>query len=255
MLVRFSFAVVAFAAIAILMTQASTVQAQVYELRTYTVHEGKLDDLNTRFRDHTVELFEKHGMKNIGYWVPTDGPEAENTLIYVIEHESRDAAKESWQAFIADPDWQKAFRESRADGPLLAQAPESVYMEPTDYTTDFESGEGDDDAVFELRIYRCNEEKLPNLDARFRDHTIRLFKKHGIESVAYWHPTDKPDSEDTLIYIVRHASRDAAKASWSAFGADEEWRKVARESQVDGRFLRERPEAIYMKAVDYSPIK
>ncbi len=109
--------------------------------------------------------------------------------------------------------------------------------------------------MFELRIYRCNENKLKNLDARFRDHTIRIFNRFGMKSVAYWHPTDKPDSKDTLIYILRHKSRDAAKASWKAFGADPEWKKVARESQKDGRFLRERPESIYMKATDYSVTK
>ncbi len=76
-----------------------------------------------------------------------------------------------------------------------------------------------------------------------------------MQSVAYWHPVDKPDSKDTLIYILRHDSRDAAKASWRSFGTDEEWRKVAKESQKDGPFLRERPESIYMRATDYSAIR
>ena len=71
----------------------------------------------------------------------------------------------------------------------------------------------------------------------------------------YWHPTDKPESKDTLIYILKHKSRDAAKASWKAFSGDPEWKKAARESQKDGKFLRERPESIYMKATDYSTIK
>ena len=109
--------------------------------------------------------------------------------------------------------------------------------------------------MFELRVYRCNEDKLSNLDARFRDHTIRIFNRHGLKSVAYWHPTDEPSSKDTLIYILRHEGRDAAGTSWKAFGSDEEWRKVAQESQKDGRFLRERPESIYMKATDYSAIQ
>lgn len=227
----------------------------MYELRTYTTNEGKLDNLNARFRDHTVRLFKKHGMESVGYWVPTDEPKSENTLIYVIKHESRDAAKTSWQAFLADPDWQKVAKESQVDGQILAKAPESVYMEATDYSPEYSNAEKSDDAVFELRFYRCNEGKLANLDARFRDHTIRIFKRHGIQSVAYWHPTDEPDSQDTLIYVIRHDSRDAAKASWQAFGADDEWKKVAEESQKDGKFLRERPESIYMKATDYSAIR
>ena len=128
-------------------------------------------------------------------------------------------------------------------------------MSATDYSPTFKSDKSNEDAVFELRTYRCNEGKLPNLDTRFRDNTIRIFERHGIKSVAYWHPLQNPDSDDTLIYIIRHDSREAAKASWKAFGSDPEWKKVAKESQKDGRFLRERPESVYMKATDYSAIK
>ena len=231
----------------------SNASADVYELRTYTTDEGKLDDLHARFRDHTVELFKKHGMESVGYWVPTDKEKSKNTLIYVIRHKSRDAAKKSWQGFISDPDWKKAFKASRADGALVTNV-ESVYMNATDYTPGFEA-EPSDDAVYELRIYKTNEGKLSALDARFRDNTIRIFNRHGIQSVAYWHPSDEPGSKDTLIYIVRHRSRDAAGTSWKAFGADPEWKKVAKESQKDGRFLRERPTSIYMKPTDYSAIQ
>ncbi|MFP6616398.1 MAG: NIPSNAP family protein [Candidatus Hydrogenedentota bacterium] len=229
--------------------------ADVYELRTYTTNEGKLDNLNARFRDHTVQLFKKHGIESVGYWVPTEEAKSKNTLIYVIKHKSRDAAKTSWKNFISDPAWKKVARESQVDGKILAKAPESVYMDAADYSPESSLENSKGSAVFELRIYRTNEGKLKNLDARFRDHTIRLFKKHGIQSIAYWHPTDEPGSKDTLIYIIRHDSRDAAKVSWKAFGGDEEWRKVAKESQKDGRFLRERPESIYMTATDYSAIK
>lgn len=228
---------------------------EVYELRTYTTNEGKLDDLNARFRDHTVSLFKNHGMESVGYWVPADGPKAKNTLIYIIKHKSREAAAASWKAFLADPQWQRVARESQVDGPILAKAPESVFMNVTDYSPQFTNKDKGNDAVFELRTYRTNEGKLDNLDARFRDHTIRIFNRHGMQSVGYWHPADEPDSRDTLIYIIRHQSRDAANASWKSFRADEEWQKVARESQKGGRFLRERPEAIYMKATDYSPIQ
>src|SRR5690606_10534857 len=72
---------------------------RVFELRTYTAPEGKLDALNTRFRDHTLGFFEKHGMTNVGYWMPTEGPEAGNTLVYLLAHDSREAARESWAAF------------------------------------------------------------------------------------------------------------------------------------------------------------
>ena len=130
-------------------------RADVYELRTYTTNEGKLEALQSRFRDHTVKLFEKHGMKNVGYWVPTD-KRSDNTLIYIIQHKSRDAANASWKAFMGDPDWQAAYKASVADGRLVKKV-ESVYMNGTDYNPKFESGKGDDDSVFELRIYTTNE--------------------------------------------------------------------------------------------------
>jgi hypothetical protein len=108
-------------------------QNRVYELRTYTTHPGKLDALNARFRDHTVKLFDKHGMKSIGYWVPQDDPLKKNTLIYVISHESRDAAKKSWDAFRNDPVWIAAREASEKDGKIVEKV-EAVFMDPTDFS-------------------------------------------------------------------------------------------------------------------------
>lgn len=105
----------------------------VYELRTYTTNEGKLDDLNARFRDHTIGLFNKHGMTSLAYWTPIDQP---NTLIYVISHASREQADKNWQAFIDDPDWKVVAEETNRDGAILAKAPQSVYMKATDYSLD-----------------------------------------------------------------------------------------------------------------------
>lgn len=116
---------------------ASVAHAQnagrVYELRTYTAPDGKLPDLQARFRNHTMRIFERHGIKNIGYWVPQDAPTKDNTLIYVISHESRAAAKKSWAAFGADPEWQKVAKESQMNGKIVAGIT-SVYMDPTDYS-------------------------------------------------------------------------------------------------------------------------
>ena len=107
--------------------------ARVYELRTYTTHPGRLPALNKRFADHTLKLFEKHGMKNEMYWTPTDPKLAENTLIYIISHDSEEAAKKSWDAFRADPDWIKARDASEADGKIVLKV-ESVFMKKTDYS-------------------------------------------------------------------------------------------------------------------------
>ena len=107
-----------------------SLQAEVYELRTYVAKEGKIENLLTRFRDHTCKLFEKHGMKNIGYWTSADNP---GTLIYVISHKDRETAKANWAAFQKDPDWVKAKTESEANGPILEKIT-SVFMNPTDFS-------------------------------------------------------------------------------------------------------------------------
>ncbi len=106
---------------------------RVFELRTYTAPDGKLPLLQRRFRDHTIRIFEKHGMKSVGYWVPQDAPARDNTLIYVIAHASREAAKGSWANFAADPEWKKVSAESQVDGPIVSKVV-SVYMDATDYS-------------------------------------------------------------------------------------------------------------------------
>jgi hypothetical protein len=114
--------------------QEKKVNTRLYELRTYTTLEGRLPALHKRFAEHTMKLFEKHGMKNEAYWVPTDPAKKDNTLIYVVSHDSQEAADKSWRAFQADPDWVKARDASEKDGKILAKAPDRVYMTLTEYS-------------------------------------------------------------------------------------------------------------------------
>ena len=104
--------------------------AQIYELRTYTTHDGSLPKLHARFRDHTNHIFVKHGMKLIAYWVPAD---EDNKLIYVLAFQSVEAREKAWEAFRDDPEWQAAYKASRADGPIVEKV-ESVIMFPIDYS-------------------------------------------------------------------------------------------------------------------------
>ena len=108
--------------------------SRCFEMRTYYAAPGKLEALNARFRDHTCALFKKHGMENIGYWIPTDaGKGADNTLVYIIAHKSREEAKKSWAAFGADPGWKKAQQASEVNGKLVTKV-ESVFLAATDYS-------------------------------------------------------------------------------------------------------------------------
>lgn len=106
---------------------------RIFELRTYTTHPGKLEALHQRFRDHTNRLFVKHGAELIGYWTPADGPEAQNTLIYVLAYPSRAAREKMWKSFMDDPEWKAAFAASHKDGPIVAKV-DSKIMTATDYS-------------------------------------------------------------------------------------------------------------------------
>lgn len=237
--------------------------SSVYELRIYTCNEGKLDALLARFRDHTCKLFEKHGMKNVGYWVPVDEENgSKTTLIYVLEHKSREAAKESFKAFGADPEWKAAAKASEANGKILAQKPESIFMTPTDYSPLVAIAKAGKPRVFEMRTYTTPEGKIDPLHARFRDHTMKLFTKHGMTNVAYWVPTDKEQGAGSkLIYILAHDSKEAGLASFTAFRADPDWVKAKTASEeANGGPLTIQPQAegvksVYMKATDFSPIQ
>src|SRR5215472_5022485 len=91
----------------------------VYELRVYHTYEGKLDDLLRRFREHTMQIFEKHGIHNVAYWTPTDDPLKGKTLVYILAHPSREAATANWKAFRDDPEWQEVQKKSEANGKLV----------------------------------------------------------------------------------------------------------------------------------------
>src|SRR2546429_9863926 len=112
---------------------SSGTSSMVYELRVYHTYEGKLDDLLKRFREHTMKLFEKHGIKNIAYWTPTDDPLKDKTLVYILAHPSREAATANWKAFGADPEWQSVKDKSEANGKLVEKV-DSTFMVMTDFS-------------------------------------------------------------------------------------------------------------------------
>jgi hypothetical protein len=117
----------------LLLSGLALAQNRVYELRTYTSYDGKLEAVKARFRDHTIAIFQRHGMESIGYWVPQDPEKSKNTLIYILAHPSLEAAEKNWAAFRADPEWLKVKAESEAAGPIVLKT-ESVFMTPTAFS-------------------------------------------------------------------------------------------------------------------------
>ena len=111
-------------------TQATT---GVYELRVYHAAPGKLGDLQSRFRDHTIKLFDRHGMKSVAYWTPLDEPEKSNTLIYILQHPSREAAAANWKSFQDDPEWKSVKEKSEANGKLTDNI-DSTFLTLTNFS-------------------------------------------------------------------------------------------------------------------------
>ena len=162
----------------------------------------------------------------------------------------------SWSAFGSDPEWRKVAKESESNGKLVSRV-ETVFLKPTDYSPATRASTEGAPRVFELRTYKATPGKLDDLNARFRDHTLKLFEKHGMENVGYWTPMDKEKgADDTLIYILAHKSQDAAKRSFDAFRADADW-VAARKASEDkaGGSLTTKVSSLFMKPTDYSPTK
>jgi len=110
----------------------------------------------------------------------------------------------------------------------------------------------DRDNVFELRVYHCYEGKLPDLLRRFREHTTKIFERHGMKNIAYWTPMDEPQKFNTLVYVLEHPSREAATANWKAFSADPEWQSVQKASEANGKIV-EKVDSTFLVLTDFSP--
>jgi hypothetical protein len=237
-------------------TTVSATDTRCYELRLYYAAPGKLDALNTRFRDHTCKLFEKHGMVNIGYWLPMTN--AENKLVYLLAYPSREAREKSWKAFMADPEWQTAWKESEKEGKLVVKA-ESVFLTATDFSPAIKPSAATEPRVFELRTYTASPGNLENLLARFRNHTLKLFEKHGMTSFGYWTPTEKKSGAgEKLIYLLAHKSQEAAAESFKAFRGDADWIAIKKASEENAGGSLTVPDGVkseFLVPTDYSPTK
>ncbi|MCB1228862.1 MAG: NIPSNAP family protein [Verrucomicrobiae bacterium] len=227
---------------------------QFFELRTYYTNPGKLDALLKRFRQHTLTLFEKHGMTNVAYWLPVSNEE--QILVYLMAYPSREARDASWKAFGADPDWKAAYAESTKNGKLVRKV-DSVFLMSTDYSPALKIEAQDPPRLFELRRYTTNEGKLQNLDARFRDHTVNLFAKHGMTNLLYTHLTPGQEgSENTLVYLLAHPDNKARDTAFEAFRLDPEWQKARKESEAAGPLLiKDGVQSLLLKPTDFSPLK
>ncbi|MEX6634742.1 NIPSNAP family protein [Hyphococcus lacteus] len=103
----------------------------IYEMRTYYAADGKLEELHSRFREHTLRIFAKHGIESVGYWVPEEN--SKNTLIYILTYPDKHSRTNSWAAFRADPEWQSVAEKSEENGKLVERV-DSTFLYNTDYS-------------------------------------------------------------------------------------------------------------------------
>ncbi|MDX2046060.1 MAG: NIPSNAP family protein [Chitinophagaceae bacterium] len=231
---------------------AQSTDTKLYELRIYYCEPGRLDALISRFQNHTTALFEKHGMTNVGYWLPVNNEK--NALYYVLSFPDEKSREASWKAFINDPAWQTVRNKSEESGKIITSIT-SILMKASDFSPLVQASQKNPERVFELRTYYCHPGKLSDLNTRFRNHTLKLFEKHGMTNVAYWETIEKEANvQPKLVYILAHKSEEAGKASFDTFRKDPEWMKVASESEKGGKIV-EKIESVYMKPLAFSAIK
>jgi hypothetical protein len=226
-------------------------EEKYYEMRTYHCHEGKRPDLIKRFEDHTLRLFEKHGIESFAYFVPT--LENSNQLTFIIAYPSAEKRDELWNQFINDPEWQAAAKASEKNGPLV-QKVEQVFLTLADDLNPGILKSNASEKVFELRAYTLYPGKIPAINARFKNYTRELFQKHGITNVIYWYSVEKDGKQPQLIYLVTHKSEKAAKASFESFGKDKTWQMVRDASERDGPIV-EKIDSSFFKTLHFSPLK
>jgi uncharacterized protein (DUF1330 family) len=227
-------------------------ETRLFEMRIYYAAPGKLNDLHARFRNHTTRLFEKHGMTNIGYWVPVENPESK--LIYILAYPDQATRLKAWQGFINDPEWKTAFAESEKNGKLVSKL-ESISMTATDYSPVLKARKKGKERLFELRTYTAAPGKLNDLQSRFRTVTTRLIAKHGAKNIGYWTLTEgSKGADNTLIFLLAHKSQEAAKESGDKLAKDPEWIAAKAASEKEG-ILVEGRESVFLKPTDYSPLK
>jgi hypothetical protein len=225
------------------------IKSTYFEMRTYTTNEGKRPDLIKRFQDHTLRLFEKNGIENVAYFLPTD--EADQTLTFILGYPSEESRDELWNKFANDPEWKVAQKASEANGPLVKKV-DQVFMvwAPGLNDTPKPSPSG----IFQMRMYYCFPGKIENIQARFRDHTRALFAKQGLKNYPYWLTVEKDGSQPKLVYLLGHSDQVEFDAAFKRFVADPEWLKARDASEAVGKIV-EKIDSKYLNALPFSPMK
>jgi hypothetical protein len=215
----------------------------LYEARIYTAVPGKLPAVNDRFAKHTMGIFKNHGIGMLGFWTAEIG--TSNQLTYILAFDSMADREKKWTAFQADPAWHQVRAETEAAGPIVDHVV-NAFMRLTPYSPQPQLGSN----IHELRVYDAMPGKLPALHDRFANHTMQLFKKHGIDNVAYW--TEDVGTSNRLVYMLGYPDLGGREKGWTAFQADPAWQQARVESEKNGPLVRVSRHSI-LRLMPYSP--
>lgn len=262
-------------------TRSANADSHLYELRVYNAESGRQADVLKLIEGAGQKFMAAHHIELVAAWVPTDS--SDERVVTLVRHADRKACDAAWSAFQANPAWQSALKASEVNGKKPVKSFERIFLSVNDYSPEL-AIESKGNRVFELRTYIATPKNLAALNARFRNHTVELFKKHGMTNIIYWSiadgekltaksllpsvsPVNKgaadisddlPAAGNALVYFITHASEDAAKASFDSFRKDEVWNKVRTESeQAAGGSLTvgNGVKSWFLKPTGFSPLK
>jgi hypothetical protein len=246
---RIFFFLLLFFACNFLLNAQQTITSSYFEMRTYTVHEGKMPDLIQRFQNHTRTLFAKHGIESVAYFLSEAQPEQQ--LTFILGYPSAAERDIRWGNFANDPEWKAVAKASEANGPIV-QKVDQVFMV---WAKGLNAAKAPrPSGVFQLRTYHLLPGRLDAIQARFRDHTQALFEKQGLSNYPYWITVEKEGVQSKLVYFIGHQNKEEFNAAFGRFVADPEWIKVRDASEVSGKIV-EKIDSHFYTALPFSPMK
>ena len=226
-----------------------TITSSYFEMRTYTVHEGKMPDLIQRFQNHTRTLFAKHGIESVAYFLSEAQPEQQ--LTFILGYPSAAERDIRWANFANDPEWKAVAKASEANGPIVQKAGQ-VFMV---WANELNSAKAPrPSGIFQLRTYHLLPGRLDAIQTRFRDHTQALFEKQGLSNYPYWVTVEKDGIQPKLVYLLGHLTKDDFNAAFGRFVADPEWILARDASEASGKIV-EKIDSHFYTALPFSPMK
>lgn len=246
---RILFLLLFFISTSILVKAQQTINSSYFEMRTYTVNDGKMPDLIQRFQNHTRTLFTKHGIENVAYFLSEEQPDKQ--LTFIIGYPSASERDTRWNNFANDPEWKAVATASEANGKIV-QKVDQVFMV---WAKDLNSTKTPKPSgIFQLRTYHLLPGKLEAIQTRFRDHTQVLFEKQGLSNYPYWITVEKEGLQPKLVYFLGHQTKDEFNAAFDRFRVDPEWIRVRDASEVPGKIV-EKVDVLFYTSLPFSPMK